>query len=210
MSFFNKFPNITVIISCFFWGTYWIPLRIINSNSANSTWLIFLSFLIISLFLLKIILISFNKALIQKNYFFLIASFFSGLGIAFYSESLIRGEIAKVVILFYLCPIWATIFSNLFFNNKITIKRLFSISLAIIGMGIIFKIDKNLILSISINDLIAILAGVLWALGTTLFHKAKSTKGIEKTALTIFFISLFYLFISKWNRSFYNQQYNKF
>lgn len=195
MGLFNKFPNITVVISCFFWGTYWIPLRLINSNGDNSVWPILLSFLIISILLIKIVLSSFVKAIIQKNYFFLIASFFSASGITLYSESLIRGEIAKVVIFFYLCPIWAIIFSNFLLNIKIDTKRLISISIAFIGIGIIIEIDKNLMFSISINDSIAILAGILWALGTTLFHKAKSTKGIEKTTITIFFIPFLFLLL---------------
>ena len=98
MFFFKYYPNLTVIIACLFWGTYWIPLRNLNDNNA-SVWPIFLSFLLLSLILAKPLIKAATNILIKKNYFLLVGCFFAALGIALYSESLLRGEIARVVVL---------------------------------------------------------------------------------------------------------------
>ena len=183
MLIFNKFPNLTVIVSCFFWGSYWIPLRYIDSDSNGSLWPIFFSFLLLSLLLLKPLVKTFYVIFYERNYFFFLGCLFAATGITFYSESLLRGEIAKVVVLFYLCPIWGTIFAKIFLGNKLTLKRLLSIILGIIGLEIIVGIEKGIIFPTSVVEWIALSAGLSWALGMTLFHLAKSTSCFEKTAL---------------------------
>jgi drug/metabolite transporter (DMT)-like permease len=100
MFFFKSYPNLTVIISCLFWGTYWIPLRSIDSGSSASVWPLFLSFLFLALILLKPLIKSITDVLLNKNYFFLVGCFFAALGISLYSESLLRGEIVKLLYYF--------------------------------------------------------------------------------------------------------------
>ena len=125
MLFFKYFPNLTVTISCLFWGTYWIPLRYINNDNSSSVWPLFTSFLLLALILIKPLIKSIINVFVNKNYFLLLGCFFAALAISLYSESLLRGEIAKVVVLFYLCPIWGTIFARLILNHSFTIKRVF-------------------------------------------------------------------------------------
>ena len=195
MFFFKSYPNITVIVSCLFWGTYWIPLRSIDSVNSGSVWPLFLSFLLLALILVKPLIKSITNIFINKNYFFLAGCFFAALGISLYSESLLRGEIAKVVVLFYLCPIWGTIFARFILNHSFTIKRIFSIILGIIGLEIIVGFEKGIILPSTTVEWIALLAGLMWAMSMTLFNLANTTSGVEKTSLTAFLIPFVYLFL---------------
>ena len=195
MFFFKSYPNLTVIFSCLFWGTYWIPLRSIDSDNSGSVWPLFLSFLFLALILLKPLIKSITNIFIYNNYFFLFGCFFAALGISLYSESLLRGEIAKVVVLFYLCPIWGTIFARFILNHPFTIKRIFSIILGIIGLEIIVSFDKGIILPSTTVEWIALLAGLMWAMSMTLFNLANTTSGVEKTSLTAFLIPFVYLFL---------------
>jgi len=195
MLFFKSYPNLTVIVSCLFWGTYWIPLRSIDSVNRGSVWPLFLSFLLLALILIKPLIKSITNIFINKNYFFLASCFFAALGISLYSESLLRGEIAKVVVLFYLCPIWGTIFARFILNHSFTIKRIFSIILGIIGLEIIVGFDKGIILPSTTVEWIALLAGIMWAMSMTLFNLVNTTSGFEKTSLTAFLIPFIYLFL---------------
>ena len=195
MFFFKSYPNLTVIVSCLFWGTYWIPLRSIDSVNSGSVWPLFLSFLLLALILVKPLIKSITNIFINKNYFFLAGCFFAALGISLYSESLLRGEIVKVVVLFYLCPIWGTIFARFIHNHSFTIKRIFSIILCIIGLEIIVGFEKGIILPSTTVEWIALLAGLMWAMSMTLFNLANTTSGVEKTSLTAFLIPFVYLFL---------------
>ena len=195
MFFFKSYPNLTVIVSCLFWGTYWIPLRSIDGINSGSVWPLFLSFLLLALILVKPLIKSITNIFINKNYFFLAGCFFAALGISLYSESLLRGEIAKVVVLFYLCPIWGTIFARFILNHSFTIKRIFSIILGIIGLEIIVGFEKGIILPSTTVEWIALLAGLMWAMSMTLFNLANTTSSAEKTSLTAFLIPFVYLFL---------------
>ena len=195
MKILKKHPNLTVVTACFFWGTYWIPLRYIDSNIDGSVWPIFASFFLVSIFLAKPFFKIIKNNFMIKNYFFLFACIFSALAIALYSESLIRGEIAKVVVLFYLCPIWGTILAILFLKKKIKINRIIAILLGLIGLEIIVGFDKGFFFPSLIVEWIALIAGITWAIGLTFFNLAKPTTGFEKTTFTCFFVSLIYLLI---------------
>ncbi len=195
MNLVKSYPNLTVIFACFFWGTYWIPLRYIDSSGENSVWPLCLSFILLSAILFKPLLQSAKILLFEKNFFFILGCFFSGLGITLYSESLLRGEIAKVVVLFYLCPIWGTIFARIILKHKFNFGRVLSIILGLIGLEIIVGIDKGIIIPETIAEWIAIFAGITWALSTVFFHVAKSTNSYQKTSLTSFFIFIIFLIL---------------
>ena len=195
MFFFKSYPNLTVVISCLFWGTYWIPLRLIDKSNNGSVWPIFIGFLLLSLILIKPLLRSFKAVFIQKNYYFFVGCFFAALGISLYSESLLRGEIAKVVVLFYLCPIWGTIFAKIILNQALTLKRIFSILIGIIGLEIIIGVEEGIFLPSTVVEWIAVLAGLTWAMSTTIFHLAGTTKDIDKTSLTSFLIPFLFLLL---------------
>ncbi len=195
MFFFKSYPNLTVVISCLFWGTYWIPLRLIDKSNNGSVWPIFIGFLLLSLILIKPLLRSFKAVFIQKNYYFFVGCFFAALGISLYSESLLRGEIAKVVVLFYLCPIWGTIFAKIILNQALTLKRICSILIGIIGLEIIIGVEEGIFLPSTVVEWIAVFAGLTWALSTTIFHLADTTKDIDKTSLTSFLIPFLFLLL---------------
>jgi len=195
MQIFKNYPNMTVVFACLFWGTYWIPLRYIDENNQSSVWPIFLSFAILSIILFKPLIISFKESFLKKNYFFLIGCFFAALAISLYSESLLRGEIAKVVVLFYLCPIWGTILAKIFLKQFFTIKRVISVILGILGLEIIVGIEKGIFLPSSLVEWIALFAGVSWAISMTYFNLAKSTSALQKTSLTTFMIPFIFLFL---------------
>jgi len=195
MFFFKSYPNLTVVISCLFWGTYWIPLRLIDKSNNGSVWPICISFLLLSIILIKPLLRSFNIVFIHKNYYFFIGCLFAAIGISLYSESLLRGEIAKVVVLFYLCPIWGTIFARIILHQSFTIKRICSIILGLIGLEIIIGVEEGIFFPSAIVEWIALLAGLTWAMSTTFFHLADTTHGVEKTSLTSFLIPFLFLLL---------------
>ena len=129
MQFFLRYPNIAVILSSFFWGSYWIPIRYINEVGKNSVWPIIISFLLLSIILIFPLINSIKLFLKKKDIFFFLGNLISALGIALYSESLLRGEIAKVVLLFYLCPVWGTILAKVILNIKFNFQRYISLFL---------------------------------------------------------------------------------
>ena len=193
MIFLKKFPNLTVAISCLFWGTYWIPLRFIDRSSNSSVWPIILSFIFLALILIFPLYQTIKDIFFKKNFFFLFACVFCAFAITLYSESLLRGEIAKVVILFYLCPIWGTILARIFLNQRFNFVRISSIMFGLIGLEIIVGFDQGIFIPSTIVEWLAITAGFSWSVGMVFFHLAKSTSGINKTSITALLIPFLFL-----------------
>ncbi|MBI29564.1 MAG: hypothetical protein CFH21_01082 [Alphaproteobacteria bacterium MarineAlpha5_Bin11] len=192
----SKFPNLVIIISSFFWGTYWIPLRQLNIGGSESVWPILASFFILCLLLIKPIFWLINRIPKEKNNYFFLGNFFSASAIALYSESLIRGEIAEVIILFYLCPVWGTVLAKIILKKNFNIKRYVSLILGIIGLEVILGIDKGIIMPTTISSWMALIGGFAWALGMTFFHLAETTRAIEKTALTGLLLPFLFLLLT--------------
>lgn len=196
MKILLKHPNFAVIISSFFWGTYWIPLRNINENGEKSVWPLVISFFLLSFILFKPLISSIRKQIYNKDIYLLLGNIFSALAIALYSESFLRGEIAKVVILFYLCPVWGTVLAKIFLHQNFNLQRYVSLILGIIGLEIILGIDKGIFIPKNIVEWMALTAGFSWAMGMTFFHLSKTSSGIEKTAFTSLLIPLFFLILT--------------
>jgi len=76
MQSLSKYPNIAVIISSFFWGTYWIPIRKINEGGNESIWPIILAFIILSILLIKTLVEVFKRIFKKKDIYFLLGNFF--------------------------------------------------------------------------------------------------------------------------------------
>lgn len=96
-----------------------------------------------------------------------------GLGMAaanvFYFAGIILSDVIRVIFLFYLLPIWATLFSKLLFNVPVGMTRLVAIAFAIAGIWLLlgaggWPVPQN------IGDVFGILAGMFWALGLTLMR----------------------------------------
>ena len=184
MQYFTKYPNAAVIVSSFFWGTFWIPLRYLNETGEYSVWPITFSFIILSAVLIYPLIKSIRMLFYHKDVAFFLGNFFSALAIALYSESFLRGEVATVVILFYLCPVWGTLLAKIILRQHFNFQRYVSLILGIIGLEVILGFDKGNFIPTSIAEIMALAAGFTWAMGMTLFHLSKTTKGIEKTAFT--------------------------
>ena len=196
MHFLSKYPNSAVIFASFIWGTYWIPLRYINQNGNESVWPLFFAFGLLSLILIKTIINLITKLFYKNDRYFILGNFFAALAMALYSESLLRGEIAEVVILFYLCPVWGTIFAKIFLKQNFNLQRYISLILGLIGLEIILGFDQGYLFPNSYTEWIAIFAGLSWSLGITFFHLSKPSSVIDKTAFTSFIMAFIFLFIS--------------
>jgi len=89
--------------------------------------------------------------------------FWLALGIALYTEGIVRGEIARVILLFYLTPVWSTLLARVVLGQQITGRRLATIVLGLAGMLVIFGAGAGAPLPRSAADWMGLAGGVAWA-----------------------------------------------
>ena len=166
----NLNPNLAIMLSTILWGTWWYPLRLLNEYADNNAIPLFLSFMLggfaIFIFSTKNIS-SFSKKNILIT---LLAASIGAAAMCLYNEGLIRGNVARILIFFYLTSVWSTMIEVFFLRQPLTIFRACSISAGFIGLFIITGIDEGNFLPSSMADLFGILSGMLWSVCATLIR----------------------------------------
>jgi len=104
-------PHAAILLSALLWGTLWIPLREVNGSGLDGATATSLSFLMGLVVLLPIALIRMDRIL-AGGLPLAASGFFLALAMSFYSEGMVRGEVARVLLLFYLTPVWSTLFAR--------------------------------------------------------------------------------------------------
>lgn len=181
-------PDIAVLISAAMWGTIWIPIREIDGIGWDSGVAAAASAVSGILCVLPFILRRWREALIVPPVVWFIG-FLLGFGVALYWEGIARGNVARVVLLFYLMPVWTVVLARILNRERITLRRLVGVALGVGGMMVVFSREGGLPIPNGVGDYMGLLSGVIWALAFVMCARP----GNEKTTLAQFFISLLFL-----------------
>lgn len=168
--FKNINPNFAIILSTLLWGTWWFPLRLLNESANNNAIPLTLSFLIAGLFLLCFSLKNIHLLSKRNIMLTLVAATMGAAAMCLYNEGLLRGNVARILIFFYLTAVWSTIIEIVFLKVPLTVSRALSITAGFIGLFIITGLDKGNFLPSSLADIFGILSGLLWSICASLIR----------------------------------------
>jgi drug/metabolite transporter (DMT)-like permease len=168
--FKNINPNFAIILSTLLWGTWWFPLRLLNESANNNAIPLTLSFLIAGLFLLCFSLKNIHLLSKRNIMLTLVAATMGAAAMCLYNEGLLRGNVARILIFFYLTAVWSTIIEIVFLKVPLTVSRALSITAGFIGLFIITGLDKGNFLPNSLADIFGILSGLLWSICASLIR----------------------------------------
>jgi len=180
-------PQLAVLFSTLLWGTLWIPVRRIHEIDPHGTWVTTLGFLGPLLVLLPLALARRRRTLASLRKF-AGPGFWLALGIALYTEGVVRGQIARVILLFYLTPVWSTLLGRAFLGQPITGRRLLTIALGLAGMLVIFGAGTGIPMPRSAGDWMGLVAGFAWAIGIVGFHRDPAEPYFDRVFVHFLFL----------------------
>ncbi len=160
------------------WGGYWIPLRGLDASGFSGVLAAGVIHVIPALMLLPLMLIR-HKSLRQGGIGLQATGAAMGLAILLYSTAFLYTDVVRAILLYYLTPVWGTLFARLWLAEKITLDRVFGIALGIAGMLIIFNIDQGLPLPRNLGDWMALGSGIIWALAATLTRRYPDQPAVD-------------------------------
>ena len=177
--------SIALAIAAGAWGIYWLPQRILEDGGLTGGWGTISQMVIGFLLLLPIAI---WRAVKGKNTGFELplTGLLLGGGFVCYALSFLLTDVVRALILFYMSPIWTTIFETLFLKKRHGWERVFTLSLAIGGLWIVFS--KNTIFPLPQNagDFIALAGGAIFAGGMIRLEVIK-TDGVFPIIFSFFF-----------------------
>ncbi len=167
----NLYAVFSCLVAASLWGLYWIPLRFLENSGVSGLWASFLIYAVSFLFLLPRFFKLRSHFYAKKKLYILLAIFAGWTNLAFVL-ALLEGEIIRVMILFYLSPVWATILAFFVLNERLKKINILALILAILGVIFIaWHPEIEFTKSFDVADFYAITSGFAFAITNILVRK---------------------------------------
>lgn len=171
-------PSLAIFVSTFIWGTWWIPLRKLDELGNGTIWLIAAGVALPALILLPHALKNWRR-ITSGGWPLFLCGLALALTCTFYAEGAMRGNVARVILLFYLTPVWSTLLARWLLREPITRQRLLTIALGMIGMWIILGgagsqgAGSFIPRPADAAEWMGLIAGMFWAISTVSIQKTR-------------------------------------
>ena len=163
-------PIFSLLFGAFVWGIIWYPYRLMAKAGVSGIYSSFYVFILTIAIALPYFFITKKKVPIWSKDFWLLALVAGYTNIS-YVLAVIDGEVVRVMLLFYLSPVW-TIFLAHFMLNEDTQKRHYiAVFISLIGAFIMFWEPGYLIHLDSKSDWLALSSGLGFAITNVMTRK---------------------------------------
>lgn len=157
----NKKGILALLFGTLSWGLLWYPYRILDSLDLSGVHASFFSFLVT--FLLALVLFRpRNISVFRKNSFWIYA-LIGGITNISYVLAVINGEVVRVMLLFFLSPIWTLPLSIWLLKEKVKTKNILAAFLSLLGGFIVLWHPQLFSESLGLSDFFALIAGIGFA-----------------------------------------------
>ena len=183
-------PVIVLLISSICWGLIWLPLQFFEAQGLNGPPMVFIIFLSAVLVLLPIVYHQRQRWAGQLRHMALIV-LFGGFTNLLMQNAMFYGDVVRVMILFYMLPVWSVFGGRFFLGEKIDTLRWLTLAAAICGGILIMGGFKIFTATPSGLDLMAIGAGFAFAMNNLVFRVSQVIPLASKVGAMLFGVVLF-------------------
>ena len=177
--------SFALLVAAGMWGLFWIPQRALEAGGLTGGWATISQMVIPFAMLLPISVWRLYKGQSFGLEYPLIGLLFGG-GIACYANSFLLTDVVRALILFYITPVWTTLFEIVFLRQIPRLYRYITLALALSGVWIVFGQDGVIPLPQNSGDWIALLGGILIA-ASAVRMEIKKPEGIYPILFSFFF-----------------------
>ena len=183
-------PVVVLLFSSIGWGLTWLPLRYFERVGLDGPLMIFIAFSSAVLFLLPRFMWQI-KSWKKDLHLLLMIAVFGGIANLSFQSALYYGDVVRVMILFYLLPIWSVLGGRIFLGETIDALRMVTLASAIGGGFLILGGVGIFTRPPDLIDMLAILSGFSFAMNNLVFRAAQSIPVISKVTAMFFGVTVF-------------------
>jgi drug/metabolite transporter (DMT)-like permease len=144
------------------WGLFWWPLKELNAAGIHGSFVQAVAYGLPALVLLPWALR--NPPRRNQAGLMLLIALLGGWANASFATSLTYGSVVRVLLLFYLAPVWTILAARLFLGEPFTRLRMTALALALAGLAATLGGPELLATPLSAIDLLALSSGLAFAL----------------------------------------------
>ena len=177
-------PAAAIAAAAVLWGLWWLPLRWLEAGGLHGDWV---SVTIYGAAALVMAPLAWRRrrSLLAGGAPLLLIGLAFGAVLTLWNHAILVGEVVRVVLLFYLAPVWATGLGWLLLGERPGARRLLSIALGLGGAAVVLGLEGGVPLPRSAGDWLGLASGLLFALSATLTRKAERLDGLDITAVAM-------------------------
>lgn len=177
----TRLAVLVLFISSIGWGLTWMPIKALSEMGIDGLHLVFIAFssgaLLLSPWLYK------QYPLWKKSIgFMLMIALAGGIANASFQTAIVHGDVIRVMILFYMLPIWSVLGGRIFLKEKIDNARIIAVVLCLSGAFIILDVWHTSWQGITWIDVLAISSGMGLAATNILFRFTQKVPLTSKVA----------------------------
>lgn len=177
----TRFAVIVLFISSAGWGLTWLPIKALNEMGLGSLQLIFIAFASGAVLLLPWLIKQFGIWK-QSVLLMLLIALAGGFANASFQTAMVYGDVIRVMILFYLLPVWSVLGGWLFLKEKVDLMRLLAVIICLSGAFLILDVWNSSWQGISWIDLLAMGSGMGLAATNILFRFTQKIPVMSKVS----------------------------
>ena len=189
----TRLAALALVCNAFVWGTSWWPMRHLQAAGLHPLWATALIFSFASLAIAVARPRALGQLLGTPSLWWLVAA--AGLTNATFNWAIVIGDVVRVVLLFYLMPIWTVLLARLVLGERLTRAAALRIALGATGAAIVLwppaaagtpaDLIARLPLPRTLADWLGIVGGASFAFNNVMLrHEAKRPE--EGRALAMF------------------------
>lgn len=126
---------LALVANAFVWGTSWWPLRRLHEDGLHPLWATAAIFAVATLVIVALRPHAVKQVLGTPALWLLVVA--AGTTNAAFNWAVVVGDVVRVVLLFYLMPLWAVLLARLVLGERLTRSALLRMALALAGAAIV-------------------------------------------------------------------------
>jgi drug/metabolite transporter (DMT)-like permease len=176
-------PSLAIILSAAFWGSMWMPLHAAYGAGLSGAWVAWMVYGVPALLVLPLILRDGGRGLLAGGWPLLWLGISTGICNYLYATSVVHGDVARVVLLFYVNPVWSVLLERAILKTPITPGRTAALAVGLTGMIILNYDGDGLPLPRTAAEWGGLAAGFCWAIGLVTMRMTPRVGMVEKAFL---------------------------
>ena len=169
----NLFPVLALLVSAALWGVLWYPMRLLEAEGLQGLWAMLIIFGVPMMIGLPLLRQSFRGH--QQSAVLVLMGLAGGWCNIAFILAVLDGNVVRVVLLFYLSPLWTVILGKLILHESLSRAARLTLIIAMTGaMVMLWNAEIGFPWPQGRSDWLALSSGIAFALTNVLVRKVQN------------------------------------
>lgn len=197
----NHLAVMSLLFSASLWGLIWYPLRLLNDAGMSAVWSSLVMYFAAGIVAIPVLLRQY-KSIPDHLTDLLMLSVAAGITNVAFMVALIDGEVMRVMLLFYLSPLWTVLLGRLWLGERLSGLAVVMFSIAMCGsLVMLWNSDVGWPWPHGIADWLALMAGMAFSVNNVLARKLAAVPLGVKTGVIWWGVVITSILVLLWQQT---------